>query len=141
MSEIEIGKIKHGGLFGPSEKIIFEFKYERPTAEGEIKSISLYKEADGEHLGKVEYINNGSTVKLNVFNIMNWSSEKYASALMDKFLKEMRKKKAQSIIHEMYDTDDKTHHKLTLFRDTGFEVENRGNITGYNQYYLKLNLY
>ncbi len=140
MSEIEMGKIKLGGLFGPSERVIYEFKFERPTTEGEVKSISMYKESDGDVLGKVEYLKNGGNVQLNVFNVLNWSSSMYAQALLEKFLKLMRKEKAFKIQHEMYDTDDKTHNKLTLFKEFGFEVESRGNITGYNQYFLSKNL-
>ena len=140
MSEVEMGKIKLGGFFGPSERVIFEFKYERPTEEGEVKSISMFKDTDGELLAKLEYLRNGTTIKLNVFNIMNWSSMRYAEAFMSKFLRLMRKEKAHLIEHEMYDTDNKTHNKLTLFKDSGFLVESRGNITGYNQYYLKLKM-
>jgi hypothetical protein len=140
MSEIEMGKIKLGGLFGPTEKVIFEYKFERPTPEGEIKSINMYMESDGDHLGKIEYLVNGGTVKLHVFNILNWSSSKYAETLMTKFLKLMGKERARLIEHEMYDTDDKTHKKLTLFKDFGFNVESRGNITGYNQYFLTRNV-
>jgi hypothetical protein len=140
MSEIEMGKIKLGGLFGPSEKVIFEYKFERPTPEGEIKSINMYMESDGDQLGKVEYLVNGGTVRLQVFNILNWSSSKYAETLMTKFLRLMGKERAKLIEHEMYDTDDKTHKKLTLFKDFGFNVESRGNITGYNQYFLTRNI-
>jgi len=140
MSEIEMGRIKLGGLFGPSERVIYEYKFERPTPEGEVKSINMYKESDGDVLGKVEYLRNGGNVRLNVFNILNWSSSRYAQALMEKFLKLMRKEKAFKIEHEMYDTDDKTHNKLTLFKEFGFEVESRGNITGYNQYFLSKNI-
>ncbi len=140
MSEIEMGRIKHGGFFGPSEKVIYEFKFERPTSEGEVKSINMYKESDGDHLGKIEYIKNGNTIKLSVFNIMNWNSTKYAETLLEKLLKVLRKEKGTAIEHEMYDTDDKTHMKLTMFKNFGFEVESRGNITGYNQYFLRLNL-
>ena len=59
---------------------------------------------------------------------------------MEKFLKLIRKEKGSIIEHEMYDTDDKTHNKLALFKDYGFNVESRGNITGYNQYFLRLSL-
>ena len=137
MSEVEMGRIKLGGLFGPSERVIFEFKFERPTEEGEVKSINMFKDSDGEQLGKLEYQTNGKKSRLNVFNILNWTTPRYGEALMDKFLRIMHKEKIQFIEHEMYDTDDKTHHKLTLFKDKGFEVESRGNITGYNQYYLR----
>ncbi|WP_455392817.1 hypothetical protein [[Eubacterium] cellulosolvens] len=137
MSELERGKIKHGGLFGPSEWVIFEFKFERPTAEGEVKSIHMFKDSDGEVLAKLEYQRNGSTAKLNVFNVQNWSTDKYGEALLLKFLRLMHKEKVTFIEHEMYDTDDKTHKKLTLFKDNGFNVESRGNITGYNQFYLR----
>ena len=140
MSQLAKGKIKSGGFFGPSEWVIYEFKYERPTTEGEVKSINMYKDKEGDPLGKLEYAKNGSSVKLNVFNILDWSSNKYGIALLDKFIKMMRKEKAAKIEHEMYDTDDKTHHKLTLFKEFGFYVESRGNITGYSQYYLTLNL-
>ena len=135
MADLEPGRIKHGGLFGHSEKVIYEHKFERPTAEGEVKSKNLYKD-DGEQLGKVEYLSNGGTLKIYVFNILNWTTPLYAEALLSKIIKVMRKEKAKLIEHEMYDTDDKTHHKLTLFRDYGFNVESRGNITGYNQYFL-----
>ena len=140
MSEIEMGRIKLGGFFGPSKKVIYEFKFERPTTEGEIKSINMYKESDGDHLGKIEYLVNGGTLKLHVFNVLNWSSNVYGDALMEKFIKVARREKAKKIEHEMYDTDNKTHNKLSLFKNNGFEVESRGNITGYNQYFLLKNL-
>ena len=140
MSELERGKIKHGGLFGPSEWVIFEFKFERPTPEGEVKSINMFKDSDGEVLAKLEYQKNGSTARLNVFNVQNWSTVKYGETLLLKFLRLMRKEKVALIEHEMYDTDDKTHYKLTLFKEFGFEVESRGNITGYNQYFLSKNI-
>ena len=140
MSEVEMGRIKHGGFFGPSERVIYEYKFEHPTSEGEIKSISMYKDVDGEQVGKLEYLKNGAKVKLNVFNIMDWSSTKYAEALLAKFLKVMRKEKAQVIEHQMFDTDDKTHSKLVLFRENGFSVESRGNITGYSEYFLSMTI-
>ena len=139
MSEVEMGRIKLGGFFGPSEKVIFEYKYEHPSAEGEVKSISMFKD-EGDQLGKLEYLINGSTAKLNVFNIMDWSSARYAETLLAKFLKIIRKEKAQIVEHLMYDTDDKTHNKLALFRENGFLVESRGNITGYSEYFLRMNL-
>ncbi len=137
MSELEMGRIKLGGLFGPSEKVIFEYKYEHPTADGEVKSINMFKSKDGEQLGKIEYLKNGNAMKLQVFNIFNWTSTRYGEALMAKFIKVANKEKVHSIEHEMYDTDDKTHNKLTLFKNHGFLVESRGNITGYNQFYLR----
>jgi hypothetical protein len=140
MSEVEMGKIKLGGFFGPIEKVIYEHKFEHPTPDGEIKSINMFKSDDGEQLGKFEYLISESTLKINVFNIMNWSSSRYAEALMEKLLRLAKKAKVREITHEMYDTDNKTHNKLMLFKDKGFVVESRGNITGYNQYYLKLNM-
>jgi hypothetical protein len=140
MSELEMGRIKLGGFFGPSEKVIFEFKFERPTEEGEVKSINMFKDSDGEQLGKLEYQKNGTTAKLNVFSVLNWTSIKYSEVLLEKFLRLMRKEKVAIIEHEMYDTDDKTHKKLTLFKDNGFLVESRGNITGYSQFYLRLEM-
>ena len=135
-----MGKIKLGGFLGPTERVIFEYKFERPTAEGEVKSINMYKESDGDQLGKVEYVNNAGKIRLHAFNIMNWSINQYAQALLAKFLRLARKERVHLIEHEMYDTDDKTHNKLLLFKEHGFDVESRGNITGYNQYFLKLNL-
>ena len=140
MSEVEMGRIKLGGFFGPSEKVIYELKYEHPTSEGEVKSISMYKDVDGAQLGKIEYLSNDSKVKLNVFTVMDWSSPKYGEALMLKFLKLIRKESARFIEHQMYDTDDKTHNKIALFRESGFSVESRGNITGYSEYYLSMNI-
>ena len=140
MSEVEMGRIKLGGFFGPSEKVIYEHKFEHPSSEGEIKSISMFKESDGEQLGKLEYLINGTSVRLNVFNILNWSTPKYAEAFLAKFLKQVRKEKARLIEHQMFDTDGKTHKKISLFRENGFIVESRGNITGYSEFYLQMNL-
>jgi hypothetical protein len=140
MSELEMGRIKLGGFFGPSESVIFEFKFERPTENGEVKSINMFKKDDGDQLGKLEYQRNGTSSKLTVFNVINWTSEKYAEALMDRFLRIMKKEKVNFVEHEMYDTDDKTHQKLTLFKNIGFVVESRGNITGYSQYYMTLKM-
>jgi sRNA-binding regulator protein Hfq len=140
MSELEMGRIKLGGFFGPTEKVIFEYKFERPTEAGEVKSINMFKDIDGEQLGKLEYQRNGTSTKLNVFNVLNWSSSRYGEALLEKFLRIMRKEKVRIIEHDMYDTDDKTHIKLTLFKNNGFQVESRGNITGYSQFYLRLEM-
>ena len=74
MAEVELGKIKLGGLFGASERVIFEYKYERPTENGEVKSINMYNDETGDQLAKLEYAINGTKSTLNVFNVMNWSS-------------------------------------------------------------------
>jgi len=140
MSEVEMGRIKLGGVFGPTERVIFEYKFERPTENGEVRSINMFKDNDGAQLGKLEYQRKGTSAVLNVFNVMDWSSPKYGEALMEKFLKIMRKEKVRVIDHEMYDTDNKTHNKLMLFKNNGFLVESRGNITGYHQFYLRLEM-
>ena len=69
-----MAKIKLGGFFGPSEKIIFEYKFERPTTEGEVKSINMFKEADGDQLGKVEYLKNGNLIKLTALLLASGDS-------------------------------------------------------------------
>ncbi|MCK5559173.1 MAG: hypothetical protein KAJ51_01210 [Thermoplasmata archaeon] len=139
MAEYEIGKIKMGGMFS-TERVGFMIKFESPLPNGEKKTISMFHEKDGRPLGRLEYSKSNTTSKLNTFVIQDWSSIKYAEGLLTKFLTSMKKQGVKMIDHELYDTDDKTHQKLRLFKRFGFEVENRGNITGYNQYYMKLQL-
>ena len=139
MAEYEIGKIKMGGLFS-SERVGFMIKSESPLPNGEKKTISMFHEKDGRPLGRLEYSKTDKTSRLNTFVVQDWSSIRYAEGLLTKFLNAMKKQGVTEVDHELYDTDDKTHQKLHLFKRFGFDVENRGNITGYNQYYLKLNL-
>ena len=139
MADYEFGKIKMGGMFS-SIKVGYQIKFESPLPNGEKKSINMFLEADGKPLGRLEYSKTEKKSRLNTFVIQDWSSIKYAEGLLTKYLTSMKRQGVNLIDHELYDTDDKTHQKLQLFKRFRFSVENRGNITGYNQYYLTLNL-
>jgi hypothetical protein len=138
MAEYEIEKIRMGGLFSPKTKVGYEIKFERPALGGEVKSISMYNLKDGTPLGKLEYTRSGTRAKLNSFAVNDWSTIKYAESLLRRFIRHMRKQNVAVIDAEVYGVDDKTHYKLSIFKRYGFKVEAGGDLTGYQQYHLRL---
>jgi lipoate synthase len=136
MVELEMEKIRLGGLFSKSLKVVYQIKYERPAPEGETKSITMIAE-DGRTLGKLEYTTTQTSAKINVFTINDWSTPKFGHALMKRFVNHMKKERKYFIEADLYATDDKTHDKLQIYKDHGFSIESGGSITGYNMYHLK----
>lgn len=140
MADIETGTIKMGGLFSPKIKVSYMTKLERPTSDGEIKSISMHNFKDGTPIGDLEYTRAGTFVKLDSFKIGDWSNPKLAEGLLKKFLTIVKKQGVNMVEAEVYDVDNKMHTKLTLLKSRGFKVESVSSVTGYNQYILRLAL-
>jgi len=129
-------KVKLGGLFSSSVKVMYEIKYMSPVAGGDARSIHMFND-DGKVIGKLEYERTGSNAKIYKISIDDWSSNKYPERLLLKFIKDMKKLSVHNIETEIFDTDNKTHELLLIFKRQGFQVSNVGNVTGYNQYLLK----
>ena len=135
MSEWIWTKVKTGGFFS-GVKVGIEIKFVRPMTNGEAQSMTMFRDDDGKTVGKLEYEISGADSKITVFSIQDWSSPRFAEKLTKEFLGLLKKKKVKVIKIEIYDTDNKTHDKLTLFRSLGFSIESGGNVTGYTQYHL-----
>lgn len=136
MAEFEIERIKTGGFFSPSIKLMYQIKFESTDPNIETKSINLF-DAEGNPLGRLEYTLNNGTAQIGTFTINEWTSDLYAERLLSKFLVYMKKQRVRQINVELYHTDNTAHKKLLLFKSKGFNVESGGNITGYHQYFLR----
>jgi len=139
MAEIEIERIKTGGLFSPSIKLMYQIKFESTDPYNESKTIEMF-DKEGNELGRMEYSMNDGTAQIGTFTIHNWDTKLYAERLLNKFLFHMKKRKVRQVTVELYHTDSTAHQKLLLFKSKGFSVESGGNITGYHQYFLKRQL-
>ena len=135
MSEFKWSKVRTGGLFS-GVKVMFEYKFLRPVPNGEAQSITMYHDKQGRVLGMLEYEIRSSECKIMVFSIQDWSSPKFAEKLIKEVITISKKHKCSVCKIEIYDTDNKTHDKLTVFKGLGFGIESGGNVTGYNQYHL-----
>lgn len=135
MSEWIWTKVKTGGFFS-GVKVGIEMKFVRPITNGEAQSMTMFRDDDGKVVGKLEYEISGVDSRITVFSIQDWSSSRFAEKLVKEFLDIVKKKKVKVVKIELYDTDNKTHDKLTLFRTLGFAIESGGNVTGYTQYHL-----
>jgi hypothetical protein len=136
MAEFEIERIKTGGFFSPKIKLMYQIKFESTDPGIETKSINLF-DAEGNALGRLEYTINNGVAQIGTFTINEWITDLYAERLLAKFIYHMRKRKVAQITVELYHTDNTAHKKLLLFKSKGFSVESGGNITGYQQYFLK----
>jgi len=94
-------------------------------------------DSDGNPLGRLEYTLKNGAAQIATFTIHEWKTNLYAERLLERFLGHMKKRKIRQIHVEFYHTDNTSHQKLLLFKSKGFVVESGGNITGYQQYYLK----
>ena len=135
MSEFKWSKVRTGGLFS-GVKVMIEFKFLRPIPDGEAQSITMYHDKQGRVLGMLEYEIRGKECKIMVFSIQEWSTPKFAEKLIKEVFVVCKKNKAKLCKIEIYDTDNKTHDKLSIFKRLGFGIESGGNVTGYNQYHL-----
>jgi hypothetical protein len=135
MAEWIWAKVRPKGLFS-GVKVCIEVKFLSPLPDGETQGMILYRDKDSALLGKLEYEQRGTDSRITVFTMQEWSSQKYAECLMKECLTQLKKKKVKVIRVELYDTDNTTPQKLTLYRNMGFAIESGGNVTGYNQYHL-----
>ncbi len=135
MVQYEVGKIKLGGLFSKSIKILFEIKFERSSMEGEVSIITM-KSEEGKEIGKLEYAVKDNRSLINTFIVRDWSNINYAKALLKKYLEIAKKNKVKHVEGEIYDKDATTYDKLQLLKKLGFKVTSGGKLTGYQQYYI-----
>jgi hypothetical protein len=134
--EFEIERIKTGGFFSPAIKLMYQIKHEGTDPTVETKSINMF-DKEGNALGRLEYSIRNGVASIAAFTINEWTTNLYAERLLSKFLFHMKKKKVSQITVELYHTDSTSHQKLLLLKSKGFVVESGGNITGYQQYFLK----
>ena len=139
MAQLEMKRIKLGGLFSKKVKVIFEIKYEYSDPTGDIKSINMYDET-GRKLGRLEFLSNGKRAVLRSFSMIDWSVPEYQRQLLKRFISLVKKEGVSLIEAELYDVDSRTPEKLQLFRNVGFDIRGGGSHTGYAHYYLTMKL-
>jgi hypothetical protein len=134
MVDLEYDKIKTGLFSGKS--VGYESKLIRPTATGEVRSLTMYDYETQKRMGAMEYEVDGSQVKVNGFTFSDWKDMKYPEGFVKFFLKKMKKRGITKVIVELYDTGNTTHDKLTVFKNMKFRTDNTGNMTGYQSWLL-----
>ena len=134
MVDYETGKIKTGLFSG--KNVAYESKLIRPTATGEVRSITMYDGESGRRLGSMEYEIDGSSVKVNGFAYDTWRDVRLPEGFIKHFIKKMRKRGVKEVIVELYDVDANTHNKLSVFKSLKFVIDTTGNMTGYQSWQL-----
>ena len=132
------GKIKTGLFSGIN--VGYESKLIRPTATGEVRSITMYDGDSGRRMGSLEYEIDGSKVKVNGFSFDDWSDKRMPQGFINYFIKKMKKRGVKKVEVELYDVDSKTHDKLTVFKDLKFDTDTTGNMTGYQSWLMTKNI-
>ena len=138
MVDYEVGKIKTGLFSGKS--VGYESKLIRPTATGEVRSLTMYDYDSSQRLGSMEYEVDGSEVKVNGFSFTEWKDMRMPEGFIKHFLKRMKKRGITKVVVELYDTDANTHNKLTVFKNMKFVTDTTGNMTGYQSWLLIRNI-
>jgi hypothetical protein len=142
MAELENATIKKGGLFSPKMKVIYELKHERPMGDGTVKSITMYKQNNGDIMGELQYtLTGGGAVHLDSIILHDTECDfAYEEALMYRFLKQVKKDSAREVSGEILDTGERSHRQIDVLEKAGFDIRRIGNITGVNQFgvYLKV---
>jgi len=138
MVDYETGKIRTGLFSG--KNVGYESKLIRPTATGEVRSITMYDSDSGRRLGSLEYEIDGSHAKVNGFTFDEWKDPKVAEGFVNHVIKKLKKKGVTQISIEVYDADSNTHNKLTVLKNMKFVTDTTGNITGYHSWILSRNV-
>jgi hypothetical protein len=134
MVDLEYDKIKTGLFTGKS--VGYESKLIRPTATGEVRSLTIYDYETQKRMGSLEYEIDGSQAKVNGFTFNDWKDTRYPEGFVKFFIKKMKKRGVSKVIIELYDTGGNTHEKLSLFRKMKFDTDTTGNMTGYQSWLL-----
>ncbi|HHD15781.1 MAG: hypothetical protein DRG71_06775 [Deltaproteobacteria bacterium] len=134
MVDLEYDKIRTGLFSGKS--VGYESKLIRPTATGEVRSLTMYDYDTQRRLGSMEYEIDGSQVKVNGFSFDEWDDQRLPEGFLKFFIKKMKKRGVSKVIVELYDTGHRTHDKLTLFKNMKFKTDTTGNMTGYQSWLL-----
>jgi hypothetical protein len=134
MADLEYDKVKTGLFSG--KPVGYESKLIRPTATGEVRSLTMYDVDTHRRLGGLDYEVDGAKVKVNGFSFTDWKDMRLPEGFIKHFVKKMKKKGIKKIMVELYDTDSNTHNKLTLFRNMKFVTDTTGNMTGYQSWLL-----
>jgi hypothetical protein len=134
MVDYEYGKIKTGLFSGKS--VGYESKLVRPTATGEVRSLTMYDYDTSKRLGSMEYEIDGNQVKVNGFSFADWGDPRLPEGFIKYFMKKMKKRGVSKVTVELYDTDANTHNKLTVFKNLKFTTDTTGNMTGYQSWLM-----
>jgi hypothetical protein len=138
MVDYETGKIKTGLFSGVN--VGYESKLMRPTANGEVRSITVYDSDNGRRLGSLEYEIDGSNAKVNGFAFDDWKDMRMPEGFLNYIIKKLKKKGVSRMSVEIYDVDSNTHNKLTVLKNMKFTTDTTGNITGYHSWLLSRNI-
>jgi len=138
MVDYETSRIKTGFFSG--KNVGYESKLIRPTATGEVRSITMYDGDNGRRLGSLEYEIDGNHAKINGFAFDDWKDPKMPEGFVNHVIKKLKKKGVNRLSVELYDVDANTHHKLTVFKNMKFTTDTTGNITGYHSWMLSRNI-
>lgn len=139
MAMYDVGKVKLGGFFSKSVKVLYEQKFDGASMDGDLNTIVMMLE-DGGELGKISYAMKGTNCKITVFAIHDWSTPTYAKNLLKKFLTVVKKAGVKHIEGEIYAKDNTTFDQIHLLKSIGFKVEAGSSVTGYQAYYIRKNL-
>ena len=134
MVDYEYGKIKTGLFSGMS--VGYESKLVRPTATGEVRSLTMSDYDSSQRLGSMEYEIDGSQAKVKGFTFTDCKDQRLPKGFSNYFIKKMKKRGVTKVVIEIYDSDHYTHQKLTLFKELKFITDNTGNMTGYQSWLL-----
>jgi len=134
MVDYEYGKIKTGMFSGKS--VGYESKLVRPTATGEVRSLTMYDYDTSKRLGSMEYEIDGNQAKVNGFSFADWGDPRLPEGFIKYFMKKMKKRGVSKVVVELYDTDANTHNKLTVFKNLRFMTDTTGNMTGYQSWLM-----
>lgn len=110
--------------------------------DGEVKTIRMYRKDNGNPMAELQYTRFGDgTIHLDGVTFHDKTSDfPYEAALMQRFIKQARKESARTVEGEIWDTDERTHRQLDILRKAGFDIKRLGNLTGAEQYEVRLKL-
>lgn len=136
MAEMKWIKVRTGGLFS-GVKVVLEYKFSKPVPNGEAQVITMMRDDTGQIIAKVEYEYSGQEGKITVFSVQDWENTKFSERLLKECISLLKKKKVKTCRAEIFQTDNKTHEKLVIFKKVGFAIETgHGSQAGYSSYNL-----
>ena len=134
MVDLEYDKIKTGLFSGKS--VGYESKLIRPTATGEVRSLTIYDYDTQKRMGSLDYEIDGNQVKVNGFTFNEWKDLVYPEGFIKYFIKKMKKRGVTKVIVELFDAGGNTHEKLSVLKRMKFRTDTTGNMTGYQSWLL-----
>lgn len=127
--------------FGGRGSVVFEVKEENLPSANKMEAVNMYNK-EGKILGKITYaLLPDQKVEIQGFNIDDWTEKfRYGSRLLKWYVGRMRKRGFVSISGGIFSTDTRTHNKLEIFKDLGFQVKEMGSMAGHTEYQVMMEL-